>query len=203
MLNRCFGMGLLLAGVLLAGCAYQPPAPSYRQASAAADLSPYRLRLVAPTENETLRHEDMFVRVLFGFPRAHGEGYNGINLSIQNKTGSDFTLLWDRFKFIGYNGFTSKVAFNNFAISEEALLEDVASEPETIGAGDTLEVTVYPIRSFSPDSNGQFRSSSFLPGIGEASVDGERIGLFITLQSAQLTKYYTFHFKIEDTRLLR
>ncbi len=194
---------ILALGMTLAGCAYPPARPSYVEDTVAADLSPYRLRLVAPVESETLRYEDMFVRVLFGFPSAHGERYNGINLSIQNKTGSDFELLWDRFKFIGFNGFTSKVAFNNFAISEEALIEDVASEPQTIRPGDTLEVTVYPIRSFEPDDNGQFRSRSFLPRIGETSVDGERIGLFITLQGRKLTKYYTFHFKIEDTRLLR
>ncbi len=202
-MNHPLLAGWLIATALLAGCAVDPPPISGSDSNIPTQLSPYRLRMVEPVINDALRYEDMFVRVVFGFPRAHGERYNGINLSIQNKTGDDFELLWDRFKFIGYNGFTSKVAFNNHAISEESLLEDIAEEAQRIRAGDTLEATIYPIRSFEQDDNGQFRSRSFLPGISETSVDGERIGVFITLRSKKITKYYTFTFKIEDTRLIR
>lgn len=186
-------------GIFLAACqAPRPETPPPR--AMVAQQSPYSFRLVRPQESPNLRYEDMTISALFAFASAHGQAFNGINLSLRNNSPERIVIDWSKAKIIGLDGKSSEVTFTNAFVSETSFREDLARDQQVVAPGGTVNVTVYPVRNFRQTPSGHYIPAGMLPHHAEVTLEGLKVGLFMTFDAAGRKRYYTFQFQVEDAR---
>ncbi len=193
-------LATLVAGLVMSVAACQAPRSEPPPRATVAQKSPYSFRLIRPQESPNLRYEDMTISALFAFASAHGQAFNGINLSLRNNSPERIVIDWSKTKIIGLDGMSSEVTFTNAFVSQASFKEDLASGLQPVAPGESVNVTVYPVRNFRQTPSGHYIPAGMLPHQADFTLEGLKVGLFLTFDTAGRKRYYTFQFQVEDER---
>lgn len=182
----------------LAGC--EAPQKSNPVRFEPSPLPEYQFRLVSPRPSDNLRHRDPTVSARFGFTSAHGQRYNGVNLQLQNNTPGVLQVDWSKAKIIGIDGSPSPVTFTNAFVTKQSFFEEPVIPVGSLQPGESVTVTMYPVKNFRPAPSGNLIPASMLPKPTIFNQDTLQLGVFLTFKTEARQRYYTFQFEVENVR---
>lgn len=189
---------LMLSLAWLTGC--QAPQPTQPVRFEPTPLPEYQFRLVSPRAADNLRHRDPTLSARFGFASAHGQRYNGVNLQLQNNTPGILKVDWNKAKIIGIDGSPSPVTFTNAFVTKKSFFEEPMIPDLNLQPGESVTVTMYPVKNFRPAPSGNLIPASMLPRPSALNRDIMELGVFLTLKTEARQRYYTFRFEVHSGR---
>jgi hypothetical protein len=173
---------LLAASLLLGGCATTgTQTPDFEQR-----LSKVTAGNVEVTPTETLAYEDEFIRVEWAFP----DGEIGrINFSLENKSDSEISILWNEASYVDPSGTTQDVLHDDMSMYE---VSTARLQPRDVPPRARTSTVIIPEKHVRGTAGG----AQYAPLISREAQGQRTVRLILPMKYKDRVARYSFYFKI-------